>query len=84
MKRITTTLILLLSVYMLPWWLTFFAVCVCFFFFDIFVEGVVVALILDWLYSPSFYYFPSYHPAPVIALILCIFVPIIKKRLLFK
>jgi len=74
---------LLLSIYLLPWWITFFALCVCFFFFDLFVEGVIVALILDWLYSPSFYYFPNLHFAPILALILCIFVPIIKKRLLF-
>jgi hypothetical protein len=82
MKRITTTLILLLGVYMLPWWLTFFAVCVSFLFFDSYVEGVMIALALDWLYSPNFYYLPNFHIAPIIALILCIFVPIIKKRLL--
>jgi len=82
MKRIITTIILLLSIYMLPWWITFFAVCFSFFLFDLYVEAVVVALFLDWLYAPDFYYFSGYHSAPIIALILCVFIPVIKKRLL--
>ena len=67
---------------MLPWWLVFLCVCLSFIFFEVYVEGVVVALFLDWLYAPDFYYFSGFHFAPFIALILCILLPIIKKRLL--
>ena len=83
MKRILTTIFLLLSIYNLPWWITFFCVCLAFLFFDIYIEGVVVALALDSLYSPNFFYFAGYHFAPALALVLCILVPIVKKRLLF-
>jgi hypothetical protein len=82
MKRIITTLVLLLSIYLLPWWFTFLGAIIAIFFFNIFVEGVIVALILDWLYAPDFFYFAGYHPAPLLALVLCILVPIVKKRLL--
>ena len=82
MKRIVTTAFLLLSIYMLPWWMTFIAVCIAFAFFNMYVEGVIVAIVLDWLYAPNFIYFSGFHSVPILALILCIFVPIIKNRLL--
>jgi hypothetical protein len=66
----------------MPWWFTFLGAIIAIFFFDIFVEAVTVALILDWLYAPDFFYFAGYHFAPALTLVLCILVPIVKRRLL--
>ena len=82
MKRVFSIIFLFLSIYLLPWWLTFIFVCIAFLFFNLFVEGVIIALAIDALYSPNFYFFPNLHFASILAFMLFVFVPIIKKRLL--
>ena len=49
--RFSVDLLLILSVFLLPWWLTLLFACLFFFVFDRFVELFALALLIDLLYG---------------------------------
>lgn len=82
MLRAITSLGLFLSIYLAPWWFTFIFLCIGILYFELYVEGVIAALFLDWLYMPYFHFFPGWHSVPVLAICIFIISPTIKHRLL--
>lgn len=50
-KRIIIDVILLVSVFVFPWWLSFFGAVVLMLFFEKFIELIAVGFILDSLYG---------------------------------
>lgn len=82
MLRFIISICIAISLYVLPWWLTFIFACAGVLYFNLYIEGVILVLVLDWLYAPYFNFFPNLHVAPLFALFLCVIAPVIKKRLL--
>lgn len=60
-KRISIDIILLLSVFLLPWWVTLLGTIVAIFFVRSFFESLVVGILLDILYGvPSISFIKSF------------------------
>ena len=81
--RIACDLLLLASIFLLPWWVTAFFAIVFLFIFDYFWEMAVAGILLDVLYSflPEFS-FHSLKFSGLAILILAISLPL-KNRLKF-
>ncbi len=53
LKRSVIDVILILSAFMMPWWITALAACIALFYFESFYEIVVLGLIIDSLYNAA-------------------------------
>ena len=53
MWRISADILLLVSVYLLPWWLTVIMLGIFILAFHLYFEGVCAALLVDLLYAPA-------------------------------
>ena len=65
-SRIITDIILLLSIFILPWWLSLFLIVLSFYVFKPFYEGLFFALAIDLIYSAPRELF---HNLPIIFII---------------
>lgn len=50
-RRLFIDLVLLISVFVLPWWLTLLAAILSVFLFSHYIEAIVIALMIDLLYG---------------------------------
>lgn len=82
--RMSVTLLLLLSILFLPWWITASLSFLAMLYFDAYFEMLIVALIFDSLYSADVQKFAGYQFVSVtITLVLLILLMYIKKRFSF-
>jgi len=80
--RIVIDVLLLISIFILPWWFTVIAAAISIFFFKFFLESVVAALIVDVLYAPSSFV-AGFYLITLGMVFIFIFFQIIRKKLIF-
>jgi hypothetical protein len=82
--RISSIILILLSVLFMPFWLTLILTVFAMFYFDFFIEGVVLFFISDLLYGiEGEKLFGMMFLSTILALILLGVLQILKKRLKF-
>ncbi len=82
MRRILVDILLILSIFFFPWWLTLGLSLIALFYFDNFYEILFLGIGIDSLYNATI---AIYHPvefvATIIAIVLFVGVTILKNRL---
>jgi hypothetical protein len=84
MFRFIAFFVALLALLYLPWWLWLFGVSILFFLFESYYEGIILALVADFMYSVNtgvFFGFQFIYA--LIALILFVLIEKAKTRLSF-
>lgn len=83
-RRILLSIFLLTLVVATPYWVYLPAIALSIFFIPFYLEGVLLALIVDTLYGSgdsSFFLFD--FPLSIVATILLLVVPVVQRRLRF-
>ena len=84
MKRVVVDALLVLGVFLLPWWFVLPLACVLVFMFEDFFEFPLVAFLIDLLYgSPLPYFFNSSFILSIGALALYAVLTAVKKQMRF-
>ena len=84
-KRIIIDLIIVVSVFVFPWWIPAIISVVALYFIDNFLEIIVVALIYDLLYSSPIGLFGGLQfPTTIVALAIYVAFSVLKKYTLIN
>ena len=81
LKRIITDVLLLVSLFVLPWWITLFVAFLLIFYFKLYFESIILAFFLDLLYSPI--NFSGVYLLTIFTIILFIIIEVLKNKLFF-
>lgn len=82
--RFCVDLLLVLSVFLLPWWLILLSACLFFFVFDRFVELFLLALLIDLLYGNATPHFGnSAFALSLLSVPLSVVLTVVRQRMRF-
>lgn len=82
MWRISADILLFVSIYILPWWFSIFALVVLILIFRFYWEGLAAALLADILYAPPTLAKLSAYRFTLVALATFLFVELVARRLI--